>query len=422
MAVEHLSSILSVNASLYNWSDVLILSFYPNRDFGAMFLCFSYRDTSTKLVALSQVLPMKIVPSMTKKALLLANLGSPDEPNTQAVRRYLDQFLMDPLVIQLPWIIRRSIVSLFVLPKRPEHSALAYQSIWTEDGSPLLVYSEKLKSAVQQRLEAQGNDTLVYMAMRYGNPSIESQLLDIAKNKTIKEILFAPLYPHYAESTFTTSVNEVERVIADHQLDLKVIIKPAFYNDQNYIRALVESCAPYIFERATTNDSTRDPDDRDALNNGPHVLFSYHGLPELHLTRADPTGKHCLKTKDCCNTPSTAHNTCYRHQVLETTRLFVESTGLKPEQYSISFQSRLGRAKWLEPSTENKLIELTEKGVRDVVVLCPAFVTDCLETLEEIAIRGKQTFTQAGGRSLRLIPCLNDHPDWVDVVAGWAEA
>jgi len=355
---------------------------------------------------------------MTKTALLLANLGSPDEPDTESVRRYLDQFLMDPLVIQLPWIVRRLIVSLFVLPKRPAASALAYQSVWTKGGSPLVSFSDKLKLAVRKKLKSQGNDTPVYMAMRYGNPSIEGQLLEIAKNQQIEEIIFAPLYPHYAQSTFTTSVNEVEKVIAEHQLNLKLKINPAFYNETDYIRALVESSAPYIFERASQDGAVKN---EQTSNPGPHVLFSYHGLPELHLTKADPTGKHCLKVKDCCKTPSTAHKTCYRHQVMETTRLFVESTGLKPDQYSVSFQSRLGRAKWLEPSTENKLKALAEKGIKDVVVICPAFVTDCLETLEEIAIRGEETFIQAGGRSLRLIPCLNDHPDWVDVVAGWVE-
>jgi len=350
---------------------------------------------------------------MTKRALLLANLGSPDNPDTPSVRRYLDQFLMDPYIIQLPWLLRRLIVSLLVLPKRPKQSAKAYQSIWTDKGSPLITYSEDLRDAVQEKLQSQGDDTPVFMAMRYGSPSIKSQILAIAKNKNIEEVLFAPLYPHYAESTVTTSIKEAERVIAAHQLNLKLETKPVFYNEENYINALVESCAPYLFERASQNHS-----DSNSVNTIPHVLFSYHGLPEIHLSKADPTSNHCLKN-DCCRTPSTAHATCYRHQVFETTRLFVEKTGLKPDQYTISFQSRLGRAKWLEPSTENTLKELAEKGIKDLVVICPAFVTDCLETLEEIAIRGKQTFTQAGGCSLRLIPCLNDHPDWVDVVASW---
>jgi len=351
---------------------------------------------------------------MTKRALLLANLGSPDGADIQSVRRYLDQFLMDPYVIQLPWIIRRMIVSLLVLPKRPKQSAEAYQSIWTDHGSPLLVYSKELKTNVENKLKEQHKDTAVFMAMRYGNPSIESQILEIAKNKSIEEILFVPLYPHYAESTVTTSIKEAERVIGTHQLNLKLIVKPAFYNEESYINALVESCAPYIFERVAKNES-----DKHEIEKLPHVLFSYHGLPEIHLSKADPTNNHCLKTNECCKTASPAHATCYRHQVFETTRLFVEKAGLKPEQYSVSFQSRLGRAKWLEPSTEDSLVSLAQKGIKDLVVICPAFVTDCLETLEEIAIRGKEIFTQAGGRSLRLIPCLNSHPDWIDVVASW---
>jgi len=250
--------------------------------------------------------------------------------------------------------------------------------------------------------------------MIYGNPSMESQILSIAKNKDIQEVLFAPLYPHYAESTVKTSIKEAERVIAEHQLNLNLTVVPPFYNEENYINALVESCAPYIFERATQNKSSEH-----SIEKLPHVLFSYHGLPEIHLSKADPTHTHCLKQKDCCNNPSLAHQTCYRHQVFETTRLFVEKTGLKSDQYSISFQSRLGRAKWLEPSTEETLVSLAKKGIRDLVVICPAFVTDCLETLEEIAIRGEEVFTHAGGHSLRLIPCLNSHPDWVDVVANW---
>ncbi len=348
-------------------------------------------------------------------AILLCNLGSPDDCSEKAVRRYLDQFLMDASVIQLPWIIRRLIVSLLVLPKRPKASASAYKKIWIEDGSPLIALSKKLVKSLQQKIESP-----VFLAMRYGNPSIENQILEIAKDSAIKQIYFIPLYPHFADSTVTTSILEVERVIAKHQLKLELNVHPVFYNDRQYINALVESCAPYIFERASNDENL-------GRENMPHVLFSYHGLPESHLKKADPTKAHCLaatgdENKTCCQVDSIAHQTCYQHQVLETTRLFVEATGLTKEQYTISFQSRLGRAKWLEPSTENTLVDLANKGVKDVVVICPAFVTDCLETLEEIAIQGKASFENAGGRSLRLIPCLNDHPDWVKVVADWCRS
>jgi len=345
--------------------------------------------------------------SIKRQAVLLANLGSPDDCSEPAVRRYLDQFLMDPSVIQLPWLVRRLIVSLLVLPKRPANSAAAYQKIWTEQGSPLVVYSQQLLESLQQKIEQPA-----FLAMRYGNPSIESQIVEISKNKNINEIVFVPLYPHYADSTVTTAIDEARRVIALHQFDLKLTVQPVFYNNPEYIHALVESCAPYLFERLSTDQNNK-------IKDIPHVLFSYHGLPEQHLSKLDPTNRHCLKSPHCCQAESIAHKTCYRHQVLETTRLFVEQTGLEPSQYSIGFQSRLGRAKWLEPSTQDKLVELAQRGIKDLVVICPAFVTDCLETLEEIAIRGEQTFLQAGGRSFRLIPCLNNHPDWVKTLAGW---
>lgn len=349
-------------------------------------------------------------------AYLLCNLGSPDDCTEAAVRPYLNQFLMDPSVIQLPWLIRRLIVSLFVLPKRPKKSAEAYAKIWTKDGSPLISLSRKLLAAVTQK-----NNSSIYLAMRYGNPSVEDQILKISKNPHIKRIYFLPMYPHFADSTVSTSIIEAQRVIGKHELNIELIVHPCFYNDANYIKALVESSAPYLFENQspTSEQASQNITTRQLKSDLPHILFSYHGLPELHLTKADPTNSHCLKNKSCCEMPSIAHKTCYRHQVFETTRLFVESVGLTEAQYSISFQSRLGRAKWLEPSTENTLVELAKNGIKDVLVICPAFVTDCLETLEEIAIEGESTFKSAGGNSLQLIPCLNDHPNWVDLVASW---
>ena len=335
---------------------------------------------------------------MTKRAVLLANLGSPDKPETKEVRSYLDQFLMDPFVIQLPWLLRRLIVSLFVLPKRPKSSAAAYKSVWTEEGSPLIVLSEQLKSALQQKL-----DMPVAMAMRYGKPSIENELINLAKTPGIEEILFIPMYPHYAESTITTSIAEAKRVIKQRKLKVSLKIFEPFYNDPDYINALVESAQPYL-------DQPYD-----------HLLFSYHGLPELHITKLDKSKKHCLKKPDCCQQSHIAHKTCYRHQVFSTTACFIKQTGLEENKYSIAFQSRLGRAKWLGPNTEDRLRELAASGAKNILVICPAFVTDCLETLEEIAIRGQEVFEQAGGEKLTLIPCLNDHPKWIDVLASWCQ-
>ncbi len=335
---------------------------------------------------------------MTKRAILLANLGSPDAPTTPAVRRYLNQFLMDPYVIQLPWPLRRMIVSLFVLPTRPKASAHAYQSVWTDEGSPLIALSDKLTKAVQAKLTLP-----VEMAMRYGNPSIEQQLLKISADKSIDEVLYIPLYPHYADSTVTTSIEEAKRVISKHKLAIKLNVIPPFFDNPEYINALVTSTQPYLEQ------------DYD------HILFSYHGLPESHITKLDSSGSHCLKQDNCCQGSHPAHNTCYRHQVMRTTQCFASQAGLASEQYSVAFQSRLGRAKWLGPNTEDRLRELAQQGAKHVMVLCPAFVTDCLETLEEIAIRGEEVFKEAGGEKLTLIPCMNDHPAWVNVLAEWCQ-
>jgi ferrochelatase len=335
---------------------------------------------------------------MSKRAVLLANLGSPDNPDTSSVRRYLNQFLMDPYVIQLPWLLRRMIVSLFVLPSRPKTSAEAYRSVWTDSGSPLIVLSERLKEAVQAQV-----DVPIAMAMRYGQPSIESELLKLSENPDIEEVLYIPLYPHYAESTITTSIKAAEAAIEKHQLKLSLKVIAPFYQDDDYIEALYASAQPFLNE------------DYD------HLIFSYHGLPESHITRLDHSGSHCLQQENCCSQPNVAHATCYRHQVMTTTALLAARAGLNPDKYTVAFQSRLGRAKWLGPNTEDVLRELAASGAKKVMVICPAFVTDCLETLEEIAIRGEEVFIEAGGESLTLIPCLNDHTAWVNVLAKWCK-
>lgn len=336
---------------------------------------------------------------MPSRAVLFANLGSPDKPDVPEVRRYLNQFLMDPYVIQLPWILRRLIVSLFVLPTRPAKSAEAYRSVWTAQGSPLVSLSMDLLHKVREH-----TDIPVGMAMRYGSPAIADELEKLARIDGVQEVLFVPMYPHYAESTVLTSVKEAEATIAARGLKVQLKVLPPFYQQPDYIAALVASARPWLQQ------------DFD------HVLFSYHGLPELHLTKADPTGSHCLKVADCCKVASPAHATCYRHQVYRTTEEFVAAAGLRPEQFSVAFQSRLGRAKWLEPATEATIRELAGKGVRKLLVLCPAFVTDCLETLEEIEIRGNEVFHEAGGTQLVLVPCLNSHPQWVQTLCNWIAA
>jgi ferrochelatase len=326
---------------------------------------------------------------VTYTAVLLVNTGSPDSPEVADVRRYLGQFLMDGRVLDQPWPLRKLIVSGFILPRRPQRSAEAYRAIWWPEGSPQVVLSRRLAEGVQAGLDAP-----VSLAMRYGNPSIEAGLGELLQQGG-DELLLVPLFPHYAMSTTQSVVEETQAVLKRLRPGLPLRVLPPFYADARYIAALAASAQSYL-------DQGYD-----------HLLFSYHGLPERHLHKTDPTGRHCLRSADCCATASPAHATCYRHQVLRTAELVVQSLGVPPDKYSVSFQSRLGRDQWLQPATAGELERLAQAGVRRLLVLCPAFVADCLETLEEIGIVGREVFLAAGGESFTLIPALNDQPQWV---------
>lgn len=334
---------------------------------------------------------------MQQRGVLLVNLGSPASPSEQDVRAYLNQFLMDEYVIDLPWLIRRLLLSLFILPTRPARSAEAYQSVWTEVGAPLLVNSQHCFEQLQTLTEA----TPLGLAMRYGEPSIESELLRLTQQHELDEILLIPLYPHYAMSSVKTVIEHTKAMIVKHHIGLPLTIQPLFYDDPDYIEALVSSAEPWLTQ----------PYD--------HLVFSYHGVPERHIRKDDTTRQHCLRSPNCCQILSVAHQTCYRHQVGVTTQRFVERANIPIDKYSIGFQSRLGRAKWLEPNTLDVLKRLAEQGAKNVLVICPSFVSDCLETLEEIQIGAKEAFIEWGGESLTLIPCLNDHPKWVNLLAKW---
>ncbi|MGI9283292.1 MAG: ferrochelatase [Endozoicomonas sp.] len=335
---------------------------------------------------------------MENTGALLVNLGSPDSPHEHDVRRYLNEFLMDSNVIDMPWLVRRMIVSLFVLPKRPAQSAKAYASVWTEKGSPLISISEDLQSEVQKLTSMP-----VELAMRYGKPDMESALVRLASKPEIKEVLLFPLYPHYAMSTVKTVVERAEKIISEHKLPITLKVHPVFYDHDAYIDALVESANDYL---------EKDFD---------HIVFSYHGVPERHIRKDDCTGSHCLKSEDCCQKASPAHHSCYRHQVYRTTACFVEKADIPVDKYTVAFQSKLGRDKWLEPSTSSIVESLARQGIKKVLVICPAFVADCLETLEEIGMEAKEDFIAAGGESLELIPCLNTHPAWTKLVSHWLE-
>ncbi len=323
------------------------------------------------------------------KAVLLVNLGSPDSPSVPAVRRYLREFLMDPRVLDVNWLLRFCIVHFGILPSRPKTSAHAYQSIWTPAGSPLIVISSNVRDTLQDRLPVP-----VELAMRYQNPSIPAALQRLA-DKKITDLLVIPLFPHYAMSSYETAVVRVNEVAAALVPGLRIQVQPPYYNRPDYIAAMVANAQAFL---AAAYD---------------HLLFSFHGLPERHLRKSDPTRAYCLSRPDCCQTASVAHETCYRAQCFKTVAAFVQKAGIPADKYSVSFQSRLGRDPWLKPYTDQELPRLASQRVKKLLVMCPAFVSDCLETLEEIGIRGRETFLQAGGRELRLVPCLNEHPLWL---------
>ncbi|MGA6097269.1 ferrochelatase [Stutzerimonas marianensis] len=330
---------------------------------------------------------------MAEQALLLVNLGSPASTEVADVRRYLNQFLMDPYVVDLPWPLRRLLVSM-ILIKRPAQSAHAYASIWWPEGSPLVVLSKQLTDAVRPYWK----EGPVELAMRYGEPSIEGALVRLA-GQGIRQVTLAPLYPQFSESTTTTAIEEARRVIREKRLDIKLSILQPFFDQPEYLDALVDSARPYLAQGFD------------------HLLLSFHGLPERHLHKTDPTGAHCLKGEDCCQRAEGAVlASCYRAQCIQSAAAFAERAGLRDDQWSVSFQSRLGRAKWIEPYTETRLDELAASGVKKLMVMCPAFVSDCIETLEEIGDRGREQFIEAGGAELQLIPCLNTHERWVQAL------
>jgi len=337
---------------------------------------------------------------MSKKAILLANLGSPDSPAVRDVRSYLREFLMDERVIDIPGPIRSFLVKGIIVPLRAPQSAAKYRSIWTENGSPLIHTTRLLTElvATQSGLPA-------YMCMRYANPAPLPVLQQIAaEHPDLEELVMVPLYPHYAMSSYETAVEYAKTVHAEGKYPFKLSFIKPYYREPDYLHALTESIKPFLEQEYD------------------HILFSYHGVPERHIFKGDITGQHCLKTPDCCAVDSPAHKQCYRHQCVVTTELVAGRLSLPAGKYSYSFQSRLGRDEWLKPYTAGRFEDMPGEGIKKLLVVCPAFVSDCLETLEEIAEEGKESFLHAGGESFTMIPCLNVHPLWVQAVAGYVQS
>lgn len=337
---------------------------------------------------------------MPKRAVLLVNLGSPDSTAVPDVRRYLDEFLGDERVIDKPAQPFRSILFQgIVIPRRAPKSAHAYEQIWTREGSPLIVISKNVQRKLSTTL---GAGTPVHLAMRYGNPSIASVVAQIAA-AGIEQVLLFPQYPHYAMSSWETVVVKAREEFARQAPKIRVDCVQPFYADADYIEALYAVSAPYLARRHD------------------HVLFSYHGIPERHLRKADSSRAHCLEVADCCTTCAPAHATCYRAQVLATTRAFVARAGIPADKHSVSFQSRLAGEPWLKPYTDFEFERLPREGRKRLLVMSAAFVADCLETLEELQGQGKETFLEAGGEEFTQIPCLNDQAPYIDFLAKRAE-
>jgi ferrochelatase len=330
------------------------------------------------------------------KGVLLVNLGSPDSPTAKDVKPYLDEFLMDERVIDVPNILRNILVRGIILQTRPKKSAKAYAKIWWDEGSPLVVISERFAAKVQLQTEMP-----VALGMRYGSMPIKNGLQEL-KDKGVDEVLLVPLYPHYAMSSFETVVVKTMEDKEKYFPEMKITTLPAFYKNQEYIKVLSESIAEGL------KDFDYD-----------HILFSYHGIPERHIRKSDPTKFHCKIDGSCCNTNSVAHNTCYRHQCFETTKKVIAHLGLSEDKVSNSFQSRLPNDPWLKPYTDFEFERFPKEGKKKLAVITAAFVSDCLETLEEIAMEGKEQFIEAGGEDYKHIPCLNDHDAWVAVMAKW---
>ena len=303
---------------------------------------------------------------------------------------YLREFLMDGHVLDLPGVLRWLTVRLLILPFRPQRTAVAYARIWDAagdgTGSPLLHHSRLCR----ERL-AQAVDWPVACAMRYGNPGIAEAMTELT-DAGADDILLIPMYPQHADATRTTSIAAALSALPK---GATLSVFPTFYDMPPYLEAQAAVIAANL------------PEHWD------HLLFSYHGLPERHVRKADPTGAHCLAGDNCCHQPSAAHATCYRHQAYRTSALLAQRLNIGPQRHGVSFQSRLGRAPWLTPYTDRELRALPGRGVRDLVVACPAFTADNLETLEEIGIAGRETFLAAGGSSFTLATCLNAEPEWI---------
>ncbi|MDH4198835.1 MAG: ferrochelatase [Spirochaetia bacterium] len=329
-----------------------------------------------------------------KSGVLLVNTGSPDSASPDSVKNYLREFLMDERVIDIPRWKRQLLVYGIIAPFRSKKSASLYQHIWTTAGSPLIVFTRELAKKVSQK-----TGIPVYTAMRYGKPGILQTLEQMQADK-IKKIILIPMFPHYAMSTYESVVEKVKMEYSGFAFSSLKVVDP-YYKNPQYINSLYENAQPYLKQKFD------------------HIVLSYHSLPERHIRKMDKSGVHCLVENNCCETEHPARNMCYKAQTMETTRLFISKAGIAPEICSHTYQSAMNLKTWLKPDTESVLHAIASNGKNNILVICPGFVTDNLETLEEIGIRAKASALQTGVREFTLIPSLNAHESWVNTLSGW---
>ena len=332
------------------------------------------------------------------EGVLLINLGSPKELSKKSVRQYLRVFLSDDNVVDLPKFFQQFILRLFILPFRPKNTLEAYEKIWTKEGSPLIISTESIANKLTEK-----TGWNVEYAMRYEEPSIEKALHKFKENE-INKIYVISLYPHNAMATTVTTELETRNVAMNVSNDFELIFTKPFFDNEEYINAMVNSIRPYIENKSYDK-----------------IIFSYHGIPKRQAKKTDQTGEHCFSTSNCCEVKNDGSKDCYRSHTRIASDLTAKKLGLEDDQWEIAYQSRIGPG-WLTPFTDKRLAKLPEEGIDNIAILCPSFISDCLETLEEIDIRGRETFLKAGGKKMTYIPCLNDSEDTINLLENLVRA
>jgi len=332
------------------------------------------------------------------EGVLLINLGSPKELSKKSVRQYLRVFLSDDNVVDLPKFFQQFILRLFILPFRPKNTLEAYEKIWTKEGSPLIISTESIANKLTEK-----TGWNVEYAMRYEEPSIEKALHKFKKNE-INKIYVISLYPHNAMATTVTTELETRNVAMNISNDFELIFTKPFFDNEEYINAMVNSIRPYVENKSYDK-----------------IIFSYHGIPKRQAKKTDETGEHCFSTSNCCEVENDGSKDCYRSHTRIASDLTAKKLGLEDDQWEIAYQSRIGPG-WLTPFTDKRLAKLPEEGKDNIAILCPSFISDCLETLEEIDIRGRETFLKAGGKKMTYIPCLNDSEDTINLLENLVRA